>query len=220
MKARPYAECHAEYEKSTGGYSQWKDIKGQFAPLNIAVIELLPPIVIGLVWLLIWGSIGIVRWVLRGFGIQFKQKADEAETSEPVPVMERLSAIGHWFIAPRNILALSVGIVALAVSYYYFLVSLPASNRERLQFEKDRAEAARVERDKKEEDAKQAIEDRKMSFATCETDADTTYWNYVKLNGKEVPGKLGTYSAPTFIWTAADKRKADALAECHRQFDK
>jgi hypothetical protein len=114
MTARPYAECHAEYEKSTGGYSQWKDIKGQFAPLNIAVIELLPPIVIGLVWLLIWGSIGIVRWVLRGFGIQFKQKADEAETSEPVPVMGRLSAIGHWFIAPRNILALSVGIVALA----------------------------------------------------------------------------------------------------------
>lgn len=219
MKSRPDADCSAEYKKSTAGYSQWKEFSDQLTPVNIAVVELAPPVVIGILWLFVWGSVAVVRWVLHGFGVQFKKKPEEVEPSEPKSVMERVSAIGRWLIAPRNILSLSIGIVALAVSYY-FVISLPVSNHERLQFEKDKVEAAKVEREKKEEADKQAIEDRKMSFLSCEAEADTTYWNYVKLNGKEVAGKPGAYSAPTFIWTAAEKRKSDALAECHRQFDK
>jgi hypothetical protein len=132
--------------------------------------------------------------------------------------MQRLHGAGRWAIAPKNLLGLSVGLVAVAVSYYY-LVSLPASNRKRLQFEKDAAAAAKAERDSKEEEAAQAARDREMSFASCSADADTDYWSYVKLNGKEIPGKRGAYTAPVLVWNMADKRRAEALAECHRQYD-
>jgi len=101
---------------------------------------------------------------------------------------------------------------------YYYLVSLPASNRQRLQFEKDAA-AAKAERDSREEEAAQAARDREMTFASCSADADTNYWSYVKLSGKEIPGKRGAYTAPVRVWNMADKRKAEALAECHRQYD-
>jgi hypothetical protein len=104
------------------------------------------------------------------------------------------------------------------VSYYY-LVSLPASNLQRLQFEKDAAAAAKAERDSKEEDVAQAARDRAISFDSCSADADTEYWSYVKLNGKEIAGKRGAYTAPVLVWNMADKRKAEALAECHRQYD-
>jgi uncharacterized protein (DUF3084 family) len=106
----------------------------------------------------------------------------------------------------------------LAVSYYFF-VSLPASNRDRLQFEKDTAAAAKAERDSKEAAALQAKQERETSFQACSAEADMAYQSYVKLNGKEIPGKPGTYSAATSVWSTADKRKADALAECHRQYD-
>lgn len=216
MKNRPYVECRAEYDKATGGYSQWTEFKKGFTPLSIAIVELLPPVTIGIVWGLIWGTVAAIRWVLRGFGIHFTKPT---EPREPVPVTERFRAVARWLIAPKNLVALSAGLVALAVSYY-FLVSLPASNRERFQFEKDKAEAAQMERDKKEEAAKQAVEDRRLAFQGCESDATTTYWEYVKLNGKAAPGKPGIYTAPMFVWNTADKRKADALAECHRQYDK
>jgi len=115
-------------------------------------------------------------------------------------------------------LAFSASLVALSVSYY-FSFSLPASNRERLQFEKDSAAAAKAERDGKEAAASQAAQDREGSFQLCSAAADVEYSSYVQLNGKEIPGKPGTYSAPSFVWSTAEKRKADALAECHRQYD-
>ena len=136
----------------------------------------------------------------------------------PFPPLIDLAALVTGSSLRRTIMGLSVGMAALAVSYY-FLVSLPASNRERLQVERDAAASAKGERDTKEQAALQAAQDRDLSLQTCIRDADTTYWSYVKLNGKEIPGKAGTYSAPAFVWDTADKRKGDALAECHRQYD-
>ena len=214
MKSKTYPVCNAEYEASIRGYSQWAEFRKQFEPATMALVELFPPVAIGLLWGVLWGLGATVAWVLRGFGIQLKRP----QTSDAPTLMQRLHGAGRWVIAPKNLLALSVGLVALAVSYYY-LVSLPASNRERLQFEKDAAAAAKAERDSKEEEEAQSARDREVSFASCSANADTDYWSYVKLNGKEIPGKRNAYTAPMFVWNMADKRKAEALAECHRQYD-
>jgi hypothetical protein len=106
-------------------------------------------------------------------------------------------------------------IPALAVSYY-FVVVLPSNERAKLQLEKDKYEAEKKERAEREEQKK----DNDILFGSCTVDADSAYWSYVKLNGKPVPGKAGTYSAPMHIWDAAEKRKSNALAECHKEFDK
>ena len=214
-KVRPFADCRAEYDKFVGAYSQWDELKKQFTPFDIAVIELLPPIAIGILWGALWCMRAAVLWVLRGFGVQIRKAR---EPGESVAVRERLRGIGRWFITPKNMSALSASLVALAVSYYFFF-SLPASNRERLQFEKDSAAAAKAERDSKEAAASQAAQDRERSFQLCSAAADVEYSSYVQLNGKEVPGKPGAYSASSVIWSTAEKRKADALAECHRQYD-
>jgi hypothetical protein len=182
---------------------------------EFAVLELFPPVAVGLLWGILWSLRATVAWVLHGFGIELGKPREPGVSAA---VRERLRGAGEWLIRPKNVLALSVGIVAIAVSYY-FLVSLPASNRERLQFEKDTASAAKAERDSEEQAAAQAAQGRALSLQQCSDEAETTYWSYVKLNGKEIPGKPGTYSAPMFVWNTADKRKADALAECHRQFD-
>jgi hypothetical protein len=217
------ATCLAEYERATSAIpNPLIELAGNLRTeqpvvlfTEFAVLECLPPVAIGILWGALWGIRATVLWVLRGFGVEIKKSR---EPGESITVMGRLRCAVQCFLVPKNILALSVGMVALAVSYY-FLVSLPASNRERLQFEKETAAAAKTEHDNKEEAALQAAHEREVSLETCSADADTTYWSYVKLNGKEIPGKAGTYSAPVFVWNTADKRKADALAECHRQFD-
>jgi hypothetical protein len=214
MKSKSYPVCNAEYEAYVRGYSLWAEFKKQFEPSSMAIVELFPPVAIGLLWGVLWCIGSTVTWVLRGFGIQLKRP----QTVDAPTLVERFRGAGRWVIAPRNLLAVAVGLVALAVSYY-FVVSLPASNRERLQFEKDSAAAAKAERDSKGEEVAQATRDREMSFISCSADADTDYWSYVKLNGKEIPGKRGAYTAPTFVWNMADKRKLEALAECHRQYD-
>ena len=60
----------------------------------------------------------------------------------PFPPLIDLAALVTGSSLRRTIMGLSVGMAALAVSYY-FLVSLPASNRERLQVERDAAASAK-----------------------------------------------------------------------------
>ncbi len=216
MRSRPYPDCLAEYQKSVGEYSPWAETKKEFTPSSVAVIELLPPVTLALLWGVLWVLLATVAWLLRGFGIELKRKPTSGESAT---VMVRMRGIGPWLITPKNILALSAAIIALTVSHYY-LVSLPTSNRARLQFEKDTAAGAKADRDSKEEAAVQASQERELSFQNCSGEAETSYWLYVKLNGKGVPGKPGTYTAPIFVWNTAAKEKADALAECHRQYDR
>ena len=61
-KVRPFTDCRAEYENFVGGYSQWDELKKQFRPFDIAVIELLPPIAIGILWSALWGIRATVLW--------------------------------------------------------------------------------------------------------------------------------------------------------------
>lgn len=104
-------------------------------------------------------------------------------------------------------------IPALAVSYYFGVV-LPANERTRLQLEKDKYEAEKKE--KAEQHERAASNEKMLGFCVDGTDAE--YWSYIKLNGTPVAGKPGTYSAPTYIWEAAQKRKNDGLAECHKEY--
>lgn len=211
----PYETCAAQYEKSVAGYSQWDELRKEITPSSVAIIELLPPIAIGVLSGVLWIITGIFAWVLRGFGVQLKRQRG---SDTPVSLIDRMRGVGHWAIMPQNLLSLSVAIVALTVSHYYF-VSLPASNRARLQFEKDRATAAKAERESEKEALAQASQQRDLSFQSCSSEAQSSYWSYVKLNGREIPGKPGTYTAPVVVWNIADKRKAEELAECHRQYD-
>ena len=192
-KSRPSGTCWAEYERATSAIrNPLIEFAGNLRTeqpvvvfTEFAVLELFPPVAVGLLWGILWSLRAAVAWMLRGFGIEL---AKPREPDGSVAVRERLRNAGEWIITPKNILALSVGIVAIAISYY-FLVSLPASNRERLQFEKDTAAAAKAERDSQEQVAAQAAQGREMSLQQCSDEAETTYWSYVRLNGKEIPGK-------------------------------
>jgi hypothetical protein len=58
----------------------------------------------------------------------------------------------------------------------------------------------------------EADESRRLSLEQCVTvEADQKYWDYVKLNGKPVPGKPGTYSAAMDIWRHAEELKRDKI---------
>jgi hypothetical protein len=59
-----------------------------------------------------------------------------------------------------------------------------------------------------EEDA-----NRRQQLENCvTTDANETYWAYVRLNGKLKTE--GTYSAPQYVWDQARRQKLDKIDEC------
>ena len=117
----------------------------------------------------------------------------------------------------RNGLLAVLAIPPLAVAYY-FAVALPANERARLQFEKEKYEAAQKEKLAEESKRQKELEDQQALLDSCIGDAELTYWRYIKLNGNAVPNKPGTYTATVQVWNTADKRKNDELAECHRRF--
>ena len=119
----------------------------------------------------------------------------------------------------KNALLLVLLLPALAVAYY-FAIALPSNEKAKLQFEKAKYDAEKKEKADSATKMQQADAERKTSLDYCVSQADLNYWNYVKLNGSEVKSKPGTYTASLQVWNTADKRKNDALAECHRQYDK
>ena len=81
MQSRPYRDCEAEYEASLSGYSQWAEFKKQFEPASIAIVELFPPVAMGLLWGVLWCFGATGAWVLRGFGIELKKHRDPGKWS-------------------------------------------------------------------------------------------------------------------------------------------
>jgi hypothetical protein len=58
-------------------------------------------------------------------------------------------------------------------------------------------------------------QDRQSKLENCiKVDAEEEYWGYIRLNGKEVVGKPGQYSAPVFQWSQAERKKKDKIEEC------
>jgi len=111
-------------------------------------------------------------------------------------------------------LLLLATIVALSISYY-FVVALPANNRARLDFEKEkyRNEQAELQAKKLAE-----AEERNRNSAwlsSCLASADKTHDRELALNGT----KHGdSYSVDSRIVAVIAKRRLDAIAECHKQF--
>ncbi len=69
--------------------------------------------------------------------------------------------------------------------------------------------------EQKEKSKDTAREARQTELETCvNVTADYEYWEYIRLNGKPVAGKPGTYTAPQYVWNNAEKEKKDKIEEC------
>lgn len=128
-------------------------------------------------------------------------------------------------LSPVNLFLSLLGIAALSICYY-FAIALPNHNQALLELEREKFKASQQdkqntarEKQLREEQAKNDAMYREVQLTICASDAESNYWNYVKLNGKAVPGKNGVYTASSYIWDIAEQRKRAALDECHRQWD-
>jgi hypothetical protein len=150
------------------------------------------------------------------------EKNDEHTSQrETLPVNRPTSKL----LSARNFLLVLATILVLSVAYY-FVIALPAHNRLMLQLEREKFQKAQelkekeeLEKRTKEASAKAEAEQRTGVLNLCLNIAEEEYWNYIKLNGSEVKGKKGVYSAPTYVFDMAQKRKKEALDECHRRWD-
>ena len=116
----------------------------------------------------------------------------------------------------RNVLLLLATVLVLSVSYY-FVIALPSIGRARLDFDKQKYAD---EKEKERERARQVSRDafNAVNLNQCLSDAEDDYWGYIKLNGKPVPGKLGAYHAPPYVWDDAAKREKAAVEECQIRY--
>lgn len=104
----------------------------------------------------------------------------------------------------RVFAALLAGLLVLGVGYY-FLVLIPQRERERLALQQQQIELQKQEKTR-----------RAAFLAACRAEAEEKYNTYIQLNGREVPGKPGVYSAAQDVWDrAAEERKAH-IDECVR----
>ena len=139
------------------------------------------------------------------------------EKGEDVPAMAAVSSSKAWISARTYLLGLAT-LVALSISYY-FAIALPKSQRARLEFDRQNYEAAQKEREAEEAKKKADAGFKETMMRVCLSGANDEYWSWVKLNGTEVRGKPGTWSAPTHIWESAAKRKKDAIIECQLRYN-
>jgi hypothetical protein len=51
-------------------------------------------------------------------------------------------------------------------------------------------------------------------------EATNAYWEYIKLNGDEVRGKPGVYTAAQSTWDRAEEIKKNAIDVCLKRFGK
>jgi hypothetical protein len=93
---------------------------------------------------------------------------------------------------------------ALAIAYY-FGIALPADNAARLELERQQHRYA--------QEAAAQLQER---LDSCFTEADTSYWNYMKLNGEELQD--GKISAPVSVWDTAEARKNYARETCLQRY--
>ena len=103
----------------------------------------------------------------------------------------------------RKALLALAGVLTLSVAYY-FSVAVPASEKARLDFEKQKYE---------EQEQKRAS--NQISLDLCLQGAETARLDYLKLNG-EVTGD--TVKAPDHVFQRADAEKKMATDECFRKF--
>jgi len=107
-------------------------------------------------------------------------------------------------IDPTWYLVALLTILVLSISYF-FVFALPKMKRDQLAWEKELQAQQRQLRE---------------SYNKCVDAAEADYENYIKLNGAPVAGRPKSYSAPEYIWDAAEKTRKAALAECARRYQR
>lgn len=95
-------------------------------------------------------------------------------------------------------------ILVLSISYF-FVFALPNMKRDQIAWEKELHAHQRQLQE---------------SYNKCVDAAEADYENYIKVNGTPVAGQSETYSAPEYIWDAAEKNGKAALAECARRYQR
>jgi hypothetical protein len=121
----------------------------------------------------------------------------------------------------RNVLLALATILTLSICYY-ILVILPRESRARLDFEKQKYEDQKIQELKSRQESDRIKAENETELLLCESDADTRYWTYIKLNksSSRAGGKPGEviYVAPQTVWDAAAREKKEALAQCQRKY--
>lgn len=122
--------------------------------------------------------------------------------------------------SPRFFVYILAAILVGSIAHYFF-ISLPAHNAALLQLERERFEAEEQRKAAaaaaEESERERAASNRRL-LRICTEGAEDAYWDLIKLNGRETPGKPGNYTAPRWVWEHADKEKEAALDECYRTY--
>ena len=106
-------------------------------------------------------------------------------------------------------------VVALSISYY-FVVALPANNRSHLDFEKEKYRNEQAEMKAKNLAQAEEVRTRQSMLSGCLVEAGKNYDNLIARNGTK--SAMGGYSVDTRILAILGKQRAEAVAECHKQF--
>jgi hypothetical protein len=118
----------------------------------------------------------------------------------------------------KTYLMLLATIVALSISYY-FAIALPANNRSQLDFEREKYRNEQAELKAKKLAQAEEAQTKEWMLSSCLANADKSYTNDVARNGTKDGKKDSTvYTMDTRVAGMLDKRRIDALAECHKQF--
>jgi hypothetical protein len=134
------------------------------------------------------------------------------EENSPISEKKKTSGYIKYLCVLVTIFVL---IVSLSVSYYY-IIELPKYNRERIK--KEEQTKREINNEKKELEFQKEQQENRLQ--ECLNDAKEAYWTYIKLNGREVPGKPGVYSATTQVWETAERNKKNAIDVCLKRFGK
>lgn len=113
------------------------------------------------------------------------------------------------------IVIIGIGLSLIAGGLYYIFYS-------NLQTQAEAQRQAQVQQFESEQKTQTAAKNyRQLELSACLEQADTAYWDYVKVNAASAtPQANGTtlYRASTLVWDTADKNKTTEKDECYRRY--
>jgi hypothetical protein len=125
----------------------------------------------------------------------------------------------------KTILIVAAVIAFLAIAYY-FVIALPAQNKAKLQFERDKFEQELKEKSAKEQEERQKENQRafekenaQTKYQGCLLDAENHYNRGLEMNGTPTPGKKGEYTLPRDMLQHLDERQRQEEAGCRSEYD-
>jgi len=138
-----------------------------------------------------------------------EENGDSGETKRSSKFLNNLNSKTYLFFL--------LTIVALSI-VYCFAFAIPGIKRDALEWEKEKYNREVSKKELQESEIALQKSQNDTLYNACVSDAEDSYWSYIKLNGRPIAKKAGAYSAPMYVWNAADKKKKAALDECYRQY--